>query len=255
MISRLLASLIVIMSFGPVFAAQAQSQPRPQRILFVGNSYFYYNNSLHNHVKALVEADQPDLGKTLEYKSATVGGAELEHHHIEWLIQPKKIGVKKSFEWVILAGNSADALDVNSALRFVETVKKFDQIIASHGAKTALYMVHTYVAPHPKANPNNIRKVEKMYVDVAREIGATVLPVGLAFEESYKRRPELRLHSQQDGSHPSVYGTYLAACVVYAKIYNKSPVGSSYDIHGQIPGDVKEFLQLVAWEVTQKNSN
>ena len=30
----------------------------PQRILFVGNSYFYYNNSLHNHLKGFVEGAQ-----------------------------------------------------------------------------------------------------------------------------------------------------------------------------------------------------
>lgn len=252
MIKKFHINLIIYIILGYVLTANAQQEP--QRILFVGNSYFYYNNSLHNHVKALVEASQPELSKTLEYKSATIGGAELEHHQIEWLIQPQKIGVKKPFEWVILAGNSADALDANATIRFVETVKKFDHIIRSQGAKTALYMVHAYVAPHPKENPNNIRKVEKMYSNVSQEIGATLLPVGLAFEESYKRRPDLLLHSQQDGSHPSLYGTYLAACVVYSKIYNKTPVGNSYDIYSQVPKDVKEFLQRVAWDVVQNNS-
>ena len=27
-----------------------QAEQSPERVLFVGNSYIYYNNSLHNHV-------------------------------------------------------------------------------------------------------------------------------------------------------------------------------------------------------------
>jgi hypothetical protein len=40
-----------------IFCTQAMAAPDfPQRILFVGNSYFYYNNSLHNHLRGFVEA-------------------------------------------------------------------------------------------------------------------------------------------------------------------------------------------------------
>ena len=34
---------------------------------------------------------------------------------------------------------------------------------------------------------------------------------------------------QDDGSHPTVAGTYLAACVFYASIFHESPVGLAYD--------------------------
>ena len=33
---------------------------------------------------------------------------------------------------------------------------------------------------------------------------------------------------QDDGSHPTVSGTYLAACVFYATIFRQSPEGLSY---------------------------
>jgi len=32
---------------------------------------------------------------------------------------------------------------------------------------------------------------------------------------------------QADGSHPSEAGTYLAACVLYARLFHRSPVGLS----------------------------
>lgn len=35
-------------------ALPVQADP-PLRILFVGNSYLYYNDSLHNHVRRIVE--------------------------------------------------------------------------------------------------------------------------------------------------------------------------------------------------------
>ncbi len=62
----------------------APSDSGPQRLLFVGNRYFYDNYSLHNHVRRLVTADRAVLEKSLAYKSATIGGATLAHHNIDW---------------------------------------------------------------------------------------------------------------------------------------------------------------------------
>lgn len=38
---------------------------KPNRILFVGNSYLYYNDSLHNHVKRMFVEKFPDSAKKL----------------------------------------------------------------------------------------------------------------------------------------------------------------------------------------------
>ena len=251
----ILAVFIVQIKTNVAKADDVKISDLPKRILFIGNSYFYRNDSLHTHVKAMVEAGIPELSKGLDYKSATIGGAELYHHDIDWLTTPGRIGVNKPFELVILAGNSGDALKEASAKKFRETVIRFDKVIRARGAKTALYMVHTYVAPNKEASPDNITKVSKLYTAVGQEIGALVLPVGLAFTESYKRRPDLVLHDLTDGSHPSLYGTYLAACVVYAEVYHKSPIGNSYDMHGRVPADIKSYLQQVAWDVVQGYGN
>ena len=97
-----------------------------------------------------------------------------------------------------------------------------------------------------------IRKVEDLYVSVGNEVGALVIPVGLAFEESYRRRPDFRLHKDYDGSHPNMNGTYLAACVVFASLYGKSPVGNSYDYFGAVDKASAAYLQQVAWDTVQK---
>ncbi len=37
--------------------------PSPERILFVGNSYLYYNDSLHNHLRRMFEEKKPHTGR------------------------------------------------------------------------------------------------------------------------------------------------------------------------------------------------
>ena len=226
------------------------TNPSPTRVLFLGNSYLYYNDSLHNHVKRLVSDLNPEIGKTLKYKSATIGGSTLSHHDLDSHLELGKLGLDEPFELVILQGGSSDALSEKSRSAFDIKAKEFDQKIRAQGGETALYMVHAYVKPHKRYDPNMIRKVEDMYVETGRDINALVIPVGLAFERAYAKRPSIQLHKEFDGTHPSLLGTYLAACVVYASLYKKNPVGSNYDYFGKINKQDAEFLQQIAYETT-----
>lgn len=240
------------------FIAQASSGPAeksadaaaPVRVLIIGNSYQYYNNSLHNHLRWMVEAADPALGKRLQYKSATIGGAALDHHNVDWLTTPGRIGVKEPFELVVLQGGSNEPLLPARRAKFRETVIAFDQVIRSRGGRTALYMTHAYSPSHPEFKPDNSRLTSDMYSAVGKEVGAKVIPVGLAFEESYRRHPEIVLHNA-DGTHPSLIGTYLAACTAYAAIYGRSPVGNPYNYHGAIDSKAAALMQKVAQDVVQ----
>lgn len=236
----------------PIPAVKQRQVDVPKRILFVGNSYFYYNDSLHNHVRRMAAAGDPSLEKALQYKSATIGGAPLAHHDVKGLLAPGRLGMKEPYDVVILQGNSGAALAEARTKSFREKVVEFNGDIAKTGAKTALYLTHAYVAPHKEARPDMIRKIEAMYVAAGNEVGALVIPVGLAFEEAYRRKPDLQLHKDYDGSHPSLEGTYLAACVVYASLYGKSPVGNAYDYFGKVDKDTAVFLQRVAWDTVAK---
>lgn len=248
--------LLCLQGFG-VYAAQgpAVKQPQvdtPKRVLFVGNSYLYYNDSLHNHVRRMVIANDPSLEKAMQYKSATIGGASLAHHNIEYLTEPGRIGIKEPFELVILQGGSFAPLSDKRRAEFREKVKEYSKIIADRGGKTALYMTHVYVKPHKQAKPENMRLTEELYVSAGNEVGALVIPVGLAFEEAFRRKPDMQLHKDYDGSHPNLSGTYLAACVVYASLYGKSPVGNTYDYYGNVDKETAAFLQKVAEDTVKK---
>jgi hypothetical protein len=225
----------------------------PKRVLFVGNSYFYYNDSLHNHVRRMVSAGDPAVTESaLQYKSATIGGANLAHHHIDYLTEPGRIGVNQPFELVILQDGSAAPLSEKRRALSMEKIREFSDIIRQRGGQVALYMTHAYVPPHKQAKPENMRLTEAHYLAAGNAVKALVIPVGLAFEEAYRRRPDMKLHKDYDGSHPDLAGTYLAACVVYASVYGKSPVGNAYDYYGKIGKEDAAFLQRVADDTVKK---
>jgi Domain of unknown function (DUF4886) len=255
-----LRTMMLVVLFANAAWAQTAQSPKvkqspvetPNRILFVGNSYLYYNDSLHNHVRRLAIAADPASEKLLQYKSATIGGAPLAHHNIQHLLEPGNLGMKQPFEVVVLQDASTSALSDPERASFREKVIEFNAEIVKRGAKTALYMTHAHVKPSKFASPDMIRKIEDMYVSVGNEVAVFVIPVGLAFEEAYRQRPDIKLHKEYDGSHPDLMGTYLAACVVYASLYGKSPVGNSYDYYGKVDKEVAAFLQKVAEQTVRK---
>lgn len=216
----------------------------PKRVLYIGNSYLYYNDSVHNHVRRIAEEAGPH--DAYRYKSATIGGARLSHHHIDSLLEPGRLGIDESFDLVILQGGSAEPLSESSRAQFRQSAIEMSKKIRATGAEVALYMTHAYVEPDRRYAPNLIETIAPTYISVANELDALVIPVGLAFERAYAQRPEIELHKAFDGSHPSVLGTYLAACVVYGSVYDNSSVGIAYDYHGAVSKEDSAFLQRIA---------
>jgi hypothetical protein len=220
----------------------------PTRILFVGNSYLYYNDSIHNHVKRIAEENGPHKTGDYQYKSATIGGARLSHHNLDSLLEPGRLGIDEPFELVILQGGSSEPLSEDSRQAFAAKATELNEKIRKTGAEVALYMTHAYVEPHSRFDPNMIEKIEPTYVQTGNKIDALVIPVGLAFERAYKERPDTQLHTAFDGTHPSLLGSYLAACVVYASVYKRPVAAIKYDYFGAVNEDDARFLRRIADE-------
>lgn len=220
----------------------------PKRVLFVGNSYLYYNDSVHNHVRRIAEEAGPHGEGGYQYKSATIGGARLSHHNLDSLLERGRLGIDEAFDLVILQGGSGEVLTENSRESFGSKAAELNQKIRETRAEVALYMTHAYVPPHRRYDPEMIEKIVSTYVGTANDIDALVIPVGLAFERAYRQRPEIELHKPFDGSHPSMLGTYLASCVVYASVYGRPVADIQYDYFGAIDPDDARFLRSVADE-------
>ena len=217
----------------------------PKSVLFIGNSYLYYNDSLHNHFKAMADEKYPGYEGSVNVKSSTIGGSRLKHHNLDHLLKPKAISSINKFELVVLQGGSGEGLSKKDRKAFAKIAKEHIKRIKANGSEAALYMIHAYVEPHQDFDPNLIRVIEKMYVTAGNKNQTLVIPVGLAFENAYEQQPDITLH-HLDGTHPALLGTYLAACTVFASVFNESPVGLNYDYNGLINPDDKLFLQEIA---------
>jgi hypothetical protein len=99
--------------------------------------------------------------------------------------------------------------------------------------------------------------IDGAYFDLAAELNARVAPVGMAWKKALAADPQLVLH-QPDKSHPNPTGSYLAACVFYATLLDKSPVGLPGELNRgtrvlvQVAPDEAATLQAFAWQAVQQ---
>ena len=125
-----------------------------------------------------------------------------------------------------------------------ENVRLFDDVIKSSGAKTALYLTWARQnAPETQAAINNA------YQTIGEELGATVVPVGIAWETVLRHHSHPVLHDA-DQSHPTLAGSYLAACVFYVTIFGDMPPGIP-NLKGLTAVDAQLILQT-AWSIVEK---
>lgn len=223
----------------------------PRRVLFLGNSLVYYNGGLQTHTHRLAAAATPPIDVREGYKSAHITGANLHQYPIEFLVAPGNLGPREPFEIVVLAGNSQDAMTDAGRTRYRQKALEFDAIIRKHGGRTALYWLPAVVKPHQLADSDMFDRTRQLVVSVANEIGALVIPVGAAYRDAYRERPDIKLQMAYDGNHPTVAGQYLAAAVVFASLYGRSPIGNAYDYFGALDNDTKTFVQKVAHETVR----
>ncbi|MBD3898421.1 hypothetical protein IEI94_21420 [Halomonas sp. ML-15] len=251
------ATLLIAVAAG---AASADTTPaitspatqNPAQILYVGNSYFYYNNSLHNYVRRMAVAAYPEMEDQLNSKSATISGAYLAQHDLESYLFPGALGLSEPFDLVVLGGHSTASLTPEKQEAFLTAVIAHDNAIQATGAQTALYMTPAYNEDHSNYDPEMQRQVDELYTRVGNEVGALVIPAGLAFEKAYAQRPDIELHVDYDGSHPTPLGSYLAAATVFATLYDTPVTGNPYTYYGLIDDEDAAFLQAVAEETVEE---
>ena len=251
---KILLTSLILFSFntaGEISPEITALNDKPKSILFIGNSYLYYNDSLHNHFKNMANERFANFNGSENVKSATIGGSRLKHHDVGRLIQPLAISGVEKFDLVILQGGSGEVLSKDSRQEFNKIARQHIEIIRSKDIETALYMTHAYTEFHNNYAPDLIRSIEEMYTSAGNTNQTLVIPVGLAFEAAYKERPDIKLH-KLDGTHPDLLGTYLAACTVFASVFHESPVGIDYDYNGKVSSEEKLFLQKIA-QITVNN--
>jgi hypothetical protein len=215
--------LVVLLTF-----ASCQSQPSA-RILFIGNSYTFVNGGLDKQLEG--------LAPSTETERIASGGYTLEKHWTDGnALQKIREG---KWNYVVLQEQSQ--VPVINQPRFYEFARMFDAEIRRSGAKTILLM--TWERPDSRNLGVTTDGLAAAFTAIGKELGAKVAPAGLAFARSLQSKPELTLYTP-DG-HPTVEGTYLAACVLYRTIFELSPVGNPYS-QKNFSAETEKYLQQIA---------
>ena len=228
----------------------------PQRVLFVGSSIMYYAGALQTHTHRMAAPDTPPLDLRPGFTSVHITTGALHHYPLEHYLKPDNLDKKEPFQMVVLGGNFRDGMTDAGRAKYRQTVIDFDALIKKHGGRTALYWLPPHGQPGGSVTPAELaRRLGEMTLSVGNEVGAFIIPVGLAFQEAYRQRPGIKLQAGYDDYHPTFAGQYLAASVVYASLYERSPIGNPYDYFGALDKDTKAFVQKVADETVRKFFN
>ena len=211
------------------------SRPKNLNVLFIGNSF-----TARNNVPELIAGLAAARGRKLEHRLISAGGASLKMHWNKGLAA--KVIQTEGYDCVVLQEQST--LPVKDATRFHENVRLFDETIRAAGSEMVLYM--TWARKHA---PESQKKLTEAYTAIGRELGATVVPVGVAWEKFLAEHDSPVLHDK-DESHPTLAGSYLAACVFFAVLFGESPVGIAAPVKGLSEADAA-LLQRAAQDVVK----
>lgn len=240
------------------FAKQTYKKPKhadekKPKILFLGNS-FIYTNELPKMFAALAKSGgiQADIA---EYSD---GGYRLElfadpNDPLGSKVQNELMTYK--YDYVILQEQSR----IPSLPGVEETMYPYaitlDQLIQGAHAQTVFLMTWAY------ENGDNLNEfgidlvttreqmqtqIAQSYATIADKLNALLSPVGIAFMRSAQQHPEIELWGE-DQQHPTPAGTYLASCVLYASLFDKSPVGLKYS--AELNAKTAAILQQIAGDL------
>ena len=219
-------------------------------VLFIGNSYTYYNN-----LPEMISSIANEFGDSIFYDQSTPGGTSL-YAHSQNQTTINKIN-QQNWDYVVLQDQSQRP-SLSPSYVAANVYPYADQLVN---------MIQTnYICSEPifymtwgrkygdQTNCGNYppvctylgmqERLRESYLTMGYDNDASVSPVGIAFKNSIILDSTINLYTS-DNSHPSIYGSYLAACTFYSTIFKKSSVGCNFK-----PSSISQsealFLQQVA---------
>ena len=166
----------------------------------------------------------------------------------------------QSWDVVVLQEYSNGPIKKSSSVaEFQQASVQLAKIIREHHGTPVFFMTWAY-----KGNMPMVQQLRNAYVAQANKLNMLVVPVGLAFAASQEKFADIELYSKdvqgidENGQvvyqalekHPSLAGSYLAACVFYATLQGQSPAGLNYT--AGLPQEQAKQLQDIAWQTSQQ---
>ena len=232
-----------------IFTGVSYSQTS-KKVFFIGNSYTSYNN-LPGLVSSMANAD----GNTLTFDTHLQGGALLSHHVVNPIILNKIAA--DDWDFVVLQEQSQapsfpDGQVATIVYPFAEIL--VDSIYSNNECSIPLFY-NTWGRETGDQQWDGINTFEKMntrlfnaYTYMADQAEGMMSPVGIGFSHIKQDGAAVVGFSDLysgDGSHPTIKGSYLAACIFNNIIFNGTSSGNTF-LPAGVNANEAEYLQNVA---------
>lgn len=242
-----LAASATLARAGDSAATAASSRPTPLKVLFLGNSQMSWFD-VPRMVQMMSESAPPDSPR-VQASSSLVGGASLRTH---WETREARLEAGQ-WDYVVI-----QEIFNRDNPEFSTYAARFDELIRKNGAKMLLFATANVTRHYdPKFSfPDSTRHLNDIQIAFAKQHGIGVAAAGYAWIRYLGEDPSeaqvLDLYASDKG-HPGLKGSYIYACLLYACITGKSPMGLTSefpDIKGgvSIPRPEATKLQQAAWE-------
>lgn len=230
--------------FGCLIAFSSFAQQ--ETFLFLGNSYTHYNT-----MPKLFQKIANSKGKDVFADTLAVSNSTLKMHSE----RPNTYRKMKSKKWdhLIIQGFSRE-LAQDSATIAKETIPYIHQMIDSMKKYNPCVQIHFYMTwSYKDGAPSNpdfntydkmIARIQQGYMQLHREFGYPVVPVGLAWKQLKQEFPSFNPY-QDDNQHPNLTGSYLIASCFYSAFFKDLAVGADVP-DGINKKEVTPYVQVVS---------
>jgi hypothetical protein len=244
-VSRLSKFAFAFCIFLPLIAETKSAAPSVS-VLFVGNSLTQANDL--PAVFKRFAAESP-LHFEIDVRAITPGGATFYNH---WQNGSAVAVLREQHpNFLILQGQSTEPLFATQNFNYYAGMFKAE----ADRVRATTVLLSTWARPASDpyykdatsgGSPEEMQKrLNAAYESLARNLGVSLAPVGLAWDRAHQDLPNIQL---LDGTqHPSPAGTYLAAAVLYRAVFNTPAIGSTY--YGGLPKETGTSLQRIADQI------
>ncbi len=220
------------------------------KVLFVGNSHTYFNN-----MPILFDSLSKSAGRPVITGMSAPGGYTLQQHSTT----PATLNKIEQGNWHYVVLQEQSQIPTINRLRFSSMypgARRLDSLITAYNETTAFFMTWGWrfggqmiiggdSSPYFANYFHMQESVRVAYESIAVELSAKVCPVGLAWKRARTIDTLVELW-QDDNYHPTLKGSYLAACVFYSVFFHSSPTGLSYTAGLSLQDAL--FFQDIAWQ-------
>ena len=231
-------------------------------VLFIGNSYTYYNDGIWSHFQKLAY----EAGYNVQVDSVTIGS-----HHLYEFADPDEadpnggplVEEKLStnhYDYVFLQEHST--YPITNYDTFASAATTLYNRIMEHNAECTVILYQTWGRETGSSNLTQDGRgwtnatmtydLEYAYEKLGETLNVPVSPAGTAFHDVYVNNGSKIDLYDADQTHPTLEGTYLAALVHIGTVFGSDAIEAATAYTAGLPADTVQILKQAAIDAPEK---